>query len=102
MTDCRKEVLQQTKIRLREKYDVAIIELVEKHFWNALRYYVTNPLVVKGSIMLNKFFKLTLRLRKLNWKVSHPDRIPESKINLYKQILKNNDYEQSQSVNEKS
>lgn len=90
MKKSREEVLQQTKLRLREKYDVNTIELVEKNFWIALRYFVTHPLEVKKGIQINRFFKLKLRLSKLKWKVENLN-LPETKKELYNKLIQNNE-----------
>lgn len=90
MKKSREEVLQKTKLRLREKYDIHTIELVEKNFWIALRYYITHPLEFKGGIQINRFFKLTLRLNKLKWKVANAP-LPSTTIERYKQLIENNE-----------
>lgn len=90
MKKSREEVLQQTKLRLREKYDVNTIELVEKNFWIALRHFVTHPLEVKKGIQINRFFKLKLRLSKLKWKIENLN-LPETKKELYTKLIQNNE-----------
>jgi hypothetical protein len=93
MNNARTEILNNVKLRLRDKYDVSTIELVEKLFWTTLRYYLTRPEEVKGGIMLNKFVKINLKLGRIKWKLENQEWLPETKKTKYKQILKINDYE---------
>ncbi len=90
MKKCREEVLQQTKLRLREKYDIGTIELVEKHFWTTLRYYLTHPLEVPEGIMINRFFKLKLRIGTFKWKLENT-KIAGPRRDVIEQLIKQNE-----------
>jgi len=89
MKNSRAEVLKNTKLKLREKYDVSLIEAVEKNFWETLRYYLTNPTIVKEGILINNLMKFRFRYGKIKFLLENRE-LPETKKEILNKILENN------------
>lgn len=41
------------------------INLIVNHFWKGLRYFVVNPTIAKGSILINGLFALNIPVIKI-------------------------------------
>lgn len=95
MKKSREDVIQRLKFRLREKYDINTLELVERHFWIALRHYLTNPDKVTESILLNEFLKFELRINKIKWALENKKDISKPKRELYEKIIKKHEQQKN-------
>jgi hypothetical protein len=89
MKNSRAEVLKNTKLKLREKYDVSVIEAVEKKFWETLRHYLTNPVLVKEGILINNLMKFKFRYGKIKFLLENRE-LSETKREILNKILENN------------
>jgi len=67
------------------------VELIEKQFWDGVRYYLTHPLLAKGGILLHglgKFFMKPFIIRRvLNRLLERSNGEPTNRIKFYQTLL---------------